>query len=159
MITNGRNFIGGRWIDTEDTIEDIDPGNGEVVGVLARGTAADVDTAVEAARRAALDWAAMAASARGAILRTAADDLEQQADEWARLMTREMGKPFPEARVECVRAAAILRFFAGEPHRSFGEQYASDHKASSRRGRGNHYAVELPGGHSDVEAGARSGLR
>jgi alpha-ketoglutaric semialdehyde dehydrogenase len=124
--TSGRNFIGGRWIDTQDTIEDIDPGNGQVVGVLARGTAADVDAAVEAARRAAPDWAALAASTRGAILRTAADDLEQQADEWARLMTREMGKPYPEARVECVRAAAILRFFAGEPHRPFGEQYASD---------------------------------
>jgi acyl-CoA reductase-like NAD-dependent aldehyde dehydrogenase len=37
-----------------------------------------------------------------------------------------MGKPFPEARVECVRAAAILRFFAGEAHRPYGEHYASD---------------------------------
>ena len=123
---SGRNLIAGRWIETAETAEDIDPGNGEVVGVLARASAADVDAAVEAAHRAAQGWDSTPASARGAILRTAADALEAGADEWARLMTREMGKPLAEARVECVRAAAILRFFAGEAHRPYGEHYASD---------------------------------
>jgi acyl-CoA reductase-like NAD-dependent aldehyde dehydrogenase len=124
--TIGRNFIDGRWLETDEKVEDIDPGNGEVVGVLVRGSSADVDHAVEAARRASSEWAGAAASSRGAILRKAADELEADADEWGRLMTREMGKPFSEARVECVRSAAILRFFAEEAHSPFGEQYASD---------------------------------
>ena len=122
----GRNFIGGRWLDTDDVANDTDPGNGDVVGVLARATAADVDKAVEAATRASQEWADTPASARGTILRRAADELESSAPEWGRLMTREMGKPWPEARVESARAAAILRFFAGEAHRPYGEHYASD---------------------------------
>jgi len=127
-VTNptGRNFIDGRWLETDETIEDTDPGNGEVIGRLARSGADEVDAAVGAARRAASDWAELAASARARVLREAADALEASADGWGRLMTREMGKPFAEARVESARAAAILRFFAGEAHRPFGEQYASD---------------------------------
>jgi alpha-ketoglutaric semialdehyde dehydrogenase len=122
----GRNFIDGQWLETDDVVEDIDPGNGEVVGVLARASSTDVDSAAGAARRAASDWASTAASVRGAILRAAADELEGEAGKWARLMTREMGKPLPEARIECLRAAAILRFFAAEAYRPFGEHYASD---------------------------------
>jgi alpha-ketoglutaric semialdehyde dehydrogenase len=122
----GLNFIDGRWLETADSADDMDPGNGELVGVLARGTSDDVNLAVDAAQRAGSNWAEMAASARATVLRTAADELERSADDWAMLMTREMGKPFPESRVECLRAAAILRFFAGEAHRPYGEQYASD---------------------------------
>jgi len=125
-IPTARNFIDGRWEEPVDTVDDTDPGNGEVIGRLARSGAAEVDSAVQAAHRAAPGWAGMAASARARVLREAADELEAGADEWGRLMTREMGKPFSEARVESARAAAILRFFAGEAHRPFGEQYASD---------------------------------
>jgi alpha-ketoglutaric semialdehyde dehydrogenase len=125
-----RNLIDGHWTTTAETSEDIDPGNGDVVGVLARATADDVDRAVEAARKAAPEWAQAPASARAAVLRSAADELETAADDWARLMTREMGKPFAEARVECVRASAILRFFAGEAHRPYGEHFASDNAST-----------------------------
>lgn len=126
MIPIARNFIDGQWLDTDDTIDDTDPGNGEVIGRLARAGATEVDTAVEAARRASPGWAALAASARARVLREAAEDLESGADDWGFLMTREMGKPLSEARVESTRAAAILRFFAGEAHRPFGQHYASD---------------------------------
>jgi alpha-ketoglutaric semialdehyde dehydrogenase len=125
-IPTGRNFIDGRWMETDDTIDDVDPGNGEVIGLLARSGAAEVDVAVDAAQRASSGWADLAASARARVLHDAADDLEGDAENWGTLMTREMGKPLAEARVEAVRAAAILRFFAGEAHRPFGEQYASD---------------------------------
>lgn len=120
-------LLNGSWepASSGETKEDIDPGTGEVVGVLARGEAGDVDRAVEAARQAFPAWARTPASARGGILHEAAASLEA-VDEWAELMTREMGKPLAEAKVECARAAAILRFFAGEAHRPFGEHYASD---------------------------------
>ena len=48
---------------TDDTVDDKDPGNGEVIGRLARSGAAEVDSAVQAALRAAPGWAGMAASA------------------------------------------------------------------------------------------------
>jgi aldehyde dehydrogenase (NAD+) len=124
----GRILIDGdwHWSASAETLEDRDPGTGEVVGVLAQGGPDEVDRAVAAARRAAPDWAALAASARASYLNLAAARLEGEAEEWAELMTREMGKPLPEAKVECIRAVRILQFFAGEAHRPFGEQYASD---------------------------------
>jgi acyl-CoA reductase-like NAD-dependent aldehyde dehydrogenase len=125
-ITTGRNFIDGQWSETDETVDDTDPGNGEVIGRLARSGAAEVDAAVQAARRSSPGWAALAASARARVLREAADDLEASAEDWGFLMTREMGKPLAEARIEAARAAAILRFFAGEAHRPFGRHYGSD---------------------------------
>jgi alpha-ketoglutaric semialdehyde dehydrogenase len=121
-------LVDGGWERgvSAETLEDRDPGTGEVVGVLAQGGPDDVDRAAVAARRALPAWAAAAASARAKYLNLAAARLEAEADEWAELMTLEMGKPLPEAKVECIRAARILQFFAGEGHRPFGEQYASD---------------------------------
>jgi acyl-CoA reductase-like NAD-dependent aldehyde dehydrogenase len=121
-------LVGGEWErgDPAETLEDCDPGTGEVVGVLAQGGPDDVDRAVAAARRALPEWAAAAPGARAKYLNLAAARLEAEADEWAELMTLEMGKPLPEAKVECLRAARILQFFAGEAQRPFGEQYASD---------------------------------
>jgi alpha-ketoglutaric semialdehyde dehydrogenase len=122
----GLMLIGGTWERSGETLEDRDPGTGEVVGVLAQGGPDDVDRAVAAARWALTQWAGTPASERARHLTLAAARLEGEADEWAELMTREMGKPLPEAKVECIRAVRILQFFAGEAHRPFGEQYASD---------------------------------
>lgn len=122
----GRLLIEGEWIDAEDHSVDVDPSTGEELSRIARGTVVDVEHAVAAARRAQPAWAAMPASSRGSILFDAADDLAADTDGWATLMAQEMGKPIAEARAECLRAAAILRYHAGEAHRPIGEHYASD---------------------------------
>jgi acyl-CoA reductase-like NAD-dependent aldehyde dehydrogenase len=122
----GKLLIGGDWLDAEDHSVDIDPSTGEELSRIARGTVGDVKQATAAAQRAQPAWAAMPASARGKILFDAADELAADADAWATLMAREMGKPIAEARAECLRAAAILRYHAGEAHRPIGEHYASD---------------------------------
>jgi aldehyde dehydrogenase (NAD+) len=80
---------------------------------------------VQAALRALPRWGDVPAAGRGRILQLAADELAADED-WPTLMAREMGKPIAEARGECVRASAILRYFAGEAHRPFGEHFASD---------------------------------
>lgn len=119
-------LIDGSWEGTPTTTEDRDPGTGDMVAELPRASADDVGRAVAAARRAQPAWGRLPASARAKYLLAAADALESDAENWAELMCREMGKPAAESRVECMRAAAILRFFAGEAHRPFGEHYASD---------------------------------
>jgi len=119
-------LIDGSWTGAHETTEDRDPGTGELLAEVPRGTRDDLDRAVTAARRAQPEWGALPPSARAKYLLTAADELETDADAWAELMCREMGKPLAESKVECLRAAAILRFFAGEAHRPFGEHYASD---------------------------------
>ena len=122
----GKLLIDGQWIDAADHAADVDPSTGEELSRVACGSVPDVEHAVAAARRAQPAWAAMPASARGQILFDAADDLAADAHEWATLMAREVGKPIAEARAECLRAAAILRYHAGEAHRPTGEHYASD---------------------------------
>ena len=119
-------FIDGEWESAEESTPDVDPSTGTELGRVARGTDGDVDRAVAAARRAFAGWAGTPAVARGRILVAAADELEADAGAWAQLMALEMGKPVVEARGECLRAAAILRYYAGEAHRPIGEHFASD---------------------------------
>ena len=95
----------------------------EVTGVFAASTADDAKAAVEAARGAFPAWAALPAPARAAFFFKAADAIEARVEQIAQDMTAEMGKPLREARMEAARAAAILRYSAGEAYRPAGEVY------------------------------------
>jgi aldehyde dehydrogenase (NAD+) len=96
---------------------------GEVVGEFAAATPADVEAAVGAASDAFRAWSRSPLATRGSYLLAAAASLERRADEIATDMSTEMGKPIREARGETLRAAQILRFFAGEAYRAVGEQF------------------------------------
>ena len=98
---------GGGWLDV------FDPAQGTVFAQVARGDAADVDAAVEAAERAFPAWSALPNSERARWLERLADALEVRLDEFARAEARDGGKPIRLAReVEIPRAVANLRFFA-----------------------------------------------
>ena len=79
--------------------------------------------AVAAARAAFPAWAALPAPARAAFFFKAADAIEARVEQIAQDMTAEMGKPLREARMEAARAAAILRYSAGEAYRPAGEVF------------------------------------
>ena len=124
--TTGRNFIGGEWSESEsgETYEKRNPWRpDEVTGVYAASTADDAIAAVEAAVEAFPGWAALPAPARAAFFFKAADAIEARVEQIAQDMTAEMGKPLREARMESARAAAILRYSAGEAYRPAGEVY------------------------------------
>jgi acyl-CoA reductase-like NAD-dependent aldehyde dehydrogenase len=108
------------------TIERLDPATGEVLGTLAVAGNAEVRSAVAAARsavaaaRAAADaWAATPASERAAMVRHAADRLEQRAEQLAGLTTAEMGKPLGDAAGGVAAAVGTARQYAelGPLHR------------------------------------------
>jgi alpha-ketoglutaric semialdehyde dehydrogenase len=120
------NYIGGEWAAASDggVYEKRNPARpSEVVGEFPASGEADVAAAVAAAQGACADWAARPAAERAAVLRRAAVLLERRADEMARDMTREMGKPLRESRGEAARTAAIFEYFAGEAWRPHGEVY------------------------------------
>ncbi len=120
------NFIGGEWRPAADgeTYEKRNPASpSEIVGEFPASGEADVDAAVEAAAAAFPGWSRTPAAGRAAVLLRAADAVEARVEEMATDMTREMGKPLREARMESARAASILRFFAGEAWRPTGELY------------------------------------
>ncbi|MCS7006387.1 MAG: aldehyde dehydrogenase family protein [Gaiellaceae bacterium] len=122
-----RNYVGGEWSESAsgETYEKLNPWRpSERTGVYQASSAEDVEAAIAAAREAFPTWAALPAAQRGAYLLKAADAIEARAEQIAHDMTQEMGKPLRESRLETLRAASILRYFAGEAWRPIGEQYA-----------------------------------
>jgi len=95
----------------------------QVTGVFPAAGAKEARAAIEAAHEAFPAWQRLPAERRAAIFRRAADALEARVEQVATDMTAEMGKPLRESRLEAGRAAAILRFAAGEAFRPIGEVY------------------------------------
>lgn len=111
-------FIGGRWTGAAHgaVYPTVNPADGAVTAEVADGSAADIDAAVRAARRAFDEgpWPRMSGHARARILLAVADLIERDAEELAYLDTIDMGKPISFSRVENgFYAAAAYRYYAG----------------------------------------------
>ncbi|MEI5584752.1 MULTISPECIES: NAD-dependent succinate-semialdehyde dehydrogenase [unclassified Agromyces] len=115
-------FIGGEWVEAEGgrTFEVRDPATGEVIKAIADASPADGIRALDAAVAAQDAWAATAPRERGEILRRAFDRLMERREEFALLMTLEMGKPLAEARGEVNYGGEFLRWFSEEAVRITG---------------------------------------
>jgi aldehyde dehydrogenase (NAD+) len=111
-------LINNRWVPSESgkTFATVNPSTGEEICQVAEADAADVDKAVQAARR-AFDqgpWKKMRASERGRLLHRLADLIEQNAEQLARLETLDNGKPLSIAKaVDVTKTIACYRYFAG----------------------------------------------
>jgi aldehyde dehydrogenase (NAD+) len=124
--TPARNYVGGEWHDSAsgETYEKRNPWRpSQITGVYPASDANDARTAIAAAHDAFPAWSALPGPARAAFFTGAAAAIEARAEQIARDMTAEMGKPLREARMETLRAATILRFAAGEAFRPAGEMY------------------------------------
>ncbi|QSZ52389.1 aldehyde dehydrogenase family protein [Paenarthrobacter sp. AT5] len=99
------------------TLTSLDPATGETVGEAPVHTVEDLQRAIDEATAAQPAWAALGHEARSAALLKAADAVEANAEELARLLSREQGKPLngPNARFEVGACAAWLRAAAETP--------------------------------------------
>ena len=115
-------YIGGAWVDGSSgrTIQVSDPATGERLLSIADASPDDGTAALDAADAAAASWAATPSRVRGELLRKAWELLMERADEFALLMTLEMGKPLAEARGEVTYGGEFLRWFAEEAPRIQG---------------------------------------
>ncbi|HET7701022.1 MAG TPA: aldehyde dehydrogenase family protein [Candidatus Limnocylindria bacterium] len=118
-----QNYIDGRWVDSSsgDGFEDLDPATGEVIATATKSVIADIDKAVDAAKRAADSWRLFPAPRRGEILYRAAEIMLRRKDELARQMTTEMGKVLAEARGDVQEGIDMTYYIAGEGRRQFGD--------------------------------------
>jgi succinate-semialdehyde dehydrogenase/glutarate-semialdehyde dehydrogenase len=125
-------LIGGNWTGSEsgDTFVVVNPANGEVVGSVPDGSAADVEAAIDAAAEALEGWRSTSALERGRVLRRAAETIRERKDEIAAVMTAEQGKPLAEAAGEVEYAAGFLEWFGGEAERVYGELVPSANPAN-----------------------------
>ena len=130
---NGGLFIAGEWVQSESgkTFDVLDPATGTVIKSIADATAADARAAMDAAAAAQDSWAATAPRVRGEILRRTFDLLQERADEFALLMTLEMGKPLAEARGEVTYGGEFLRWFSEEAVRISG-RYGTNPEGTGR---------------------------
>src|SRR5712692_1617754 len=124
-------LIGGELVDAKSgkTIEVRNPANGEVVGTIPRGSAADVDAAVEAARKALPGWASMTGTKRAQLMHEAARKMHAVVDEVADLLAKEQGKPLFQAKIEAARVAENLEYFAGLADKLRGDYVPLDDPA------------------------------
>jgi succinate-semialdehyde dehydrogenase / glutarate-semialdehyde dehydrogenase len=115
-------FIGGEWRGAEAgaTLDVYDPATGRVLTSVADGSPADGMAALDAAVAAQADWAKVAPRDRSELLRAAYEKLVERTEEFALLMTLEMGKPLAEARGEVAYGAEFFRWFAEEAVRIHG---------------------------------------
>ncbi|GAA1449498.1 NAD-dependent succinate-semialdehyde dehydrogenase [Leifsonia poae] len=127
-----RLFIGGDWVEGSAGRFDVtDPATGRTIKTIADASVDDGRRALDAAVAAADDWAATAPRARGEILRRAFDLLQERRDEFALLMTLEMGKPLAEANGEVTYGGEFLRWFSEEAVRIAG-RYGTNPEGTGR---------------------------
>jgi lactaldehyde dehydrogenase len=118
-------FVGGEWVDADERTDVVHPYDGELVGSVPLASADQVDEAIEAAE-AAFESAELSAYQRYELLSATARRLEDRADDVARLVTSEQGKPITEARGEVDRAVQTLDLSAEQAKRMFGEYVPMD---------------------------------
>src|SRR6202522_2308125 len=118
-----KNFIDDEWVasSTGETFENRNPADTrDVVGIFQKSAKADVDAAVEAAKRAFAKWRLVPAPRRAEIVFRAAEILIGNKEDFARQMTREMGKVLNETRGDVQEAIDAAYYNAGEGRRLFG---------------------------------------
>ena len=117
-------YINGAWTHAQsgETFETLDPATEEVIGVVPRGQAADIDRAVAAARAAFEGpWGRLLPKRRARLLYDLARAIEANVDELAQLETRDQGKPITQSRRDVLGSARYFEFYAGAADKLMGE--------------------------------------
>lgn len=115
-------LIGGEWRDSAsgETFDVENPATGEKLATLASANSEDATAALDAACAVQDEWARTTPRERAEILRRAFELVQERADDFAALMTLEMGKPFAESKGEVTYGGEFLRWFSEEAVRDYG---------------------------------------
>ncbi len=113
-------WLAGDPVTGADSVEVRSPHDGSVVGRVAVPTPGQVEQAIEAAAGVAAEAAALPAHVRAGALAHVSARLAERADEVARLITAENGKPLKWSTAEASRAVSTFRWAAEEARRDSG---------------------------------------
>ena len=114
-------LIGGEWVGSTQRFDVTDPATGLTLASVANLGATEAQAAIDAANAAWPAWRNKTAKERHAIMLRWFHLLHQHADDLARIMTAEQGKPLAEAKGEVGYGASFLEWFAEEARRVYGE--------------------------------------
>jgi aldehyde dehydrogenase (NAD+) len=124
-----RNFINGEWVASSSgrVFENRNPADrDELIGLFQESTTGDASAAIEAAHQAFESWRLAPAPRRAEILLRASQLIAERKEEFARDMTREMGKVLEETRGDVQEAIDMTAFMAGEGRRLYGQTVPSE---------------------------------
>ncbi|UWQ54256.1 NAD-dependent succinate-semialdehyde dehydrogenase [Leisingera caerulea] len=116
-----RAYIGGQFVEGEDTFDVTNPARGDVIAKVADVSRAQVAGAIAQAETAQKDWAKWTGKERANVLRKWFDLMMENQEDLAVILTAEMGKPLAESRGEVAYGASFVEFFAEEAKRIYGE--------------------------------------
>jgi len=123
------NFVDGRWTTSSSgsVFENRNPADhDDLIGVFQQSTPADAEQAIRAAERAYASWHLVPAPRRAEMLFRAAQLIAERKEQFARDMTREMGKVLEETRGDVQEAIDMTFFMAGEGRRLYGQTVPSE---------------------------------
>lgn len=127
LLINGKGRESSRGV----SVDVINPATGESIGKVAYGSPADLEAALETARRGLQSWQAVPAWERGRILKDAAGIIRRDADRIAQMLTLEQGKILAQARDEVHRAADFIEW-GGEQARRIAGRIVPGRQAGQR---------------------------
>jgi len=118
MIIDGEKVSGGG----RRTFDVVNPVTGETLAELPLAETADLDRALEVAKKGFAIWRKSAPQQRAAVLQGAARLMAERQEELARVATMEQGKPLAESRIEVMMNVGLFNFYAGECFRLYGRE-------------------------------------
>jgi succinate-semialdehyde dehydrogenase/glutarate-semialdehyde dehydrogenase len=118
MIIDGEKVSGGG----RRTFDVVNPVTGETLAELPLADPADLDRALDVAKKGFAIWRHSTPQERASVLQGAARLMVERADDLARIATMEEGKPFPEAKIELMMNVGLFNFYAGEVFRTYGRE-------------------------------------
>ena len=101
-------YVSGKWVESNGTINVVNPYDGQIIDTVPKGNSEDVDKSITSAVRGSEVMAALSGYRRFEILRKTADLLEERIEEFAKIITQEEGKTINEARGEVQRAVQTI---------------------------------------------------
>ncbi len=122
MAQEFKNYIAGDWVAGDAAIENRNPSDlSDLIGHFAQASAAQLDSALDAAHAAQREWAAYPLERKQNVLMAIGNELMARAEELGTLLSREEGKPFAEGKGEVFRAGQFFTYYAAEVLRQIGD--------------------------------------
>ncbi|MFK2826509.1 NAD-dependent succinate-semialdehyde dehydrogenase [Bacillus sp. B190/17] len=126
-MKNWKIYINGEWIETERTIEVINPATKEVIATIPDGGTEEAEKAADAAYGALKQWSKLTANDRANHLMNWYRLIDENKEEIGKIMTQEQGKPLQEAIGEVGYANSFISWYAEEGKRIYGETIPASH--------------------------------
>src|SRR6476659_9771491 len=122
-VKNRQLFINGEWVDaaSKKKLAVENPATEETIAEVSSGGREDCKRAVAAASEAMKSWMKLTPYDRAKVLKKTADLMRERADNLAKTLTMEQGKPVPEAKAEVLHSADTFEWFAEEGKRAYGQ--------------------------------------